>query len=371
MISARKKAAADEAPRQAALVLLPFLLSNPPFIPASFTSTSLNRRHQILETNPENVEEYLVTDTYPTDFPTATRSVELLRSLASLIEEQGSAVIGKIQYKCPEKDNIIVGVELGLSESPLLLLLLKLEGDHQDSDGYKYDNLLPIDVVPGPWLDSFDEAVEFRKTTTEMTERLSRAFPDDNAGSRKTSGTTLDILQSQHDRLRQDDLLPAEEEEAQGGGEYIIDANEFWEGFDSDGDEPALQNGHKQAREDIQESDEERHRRMQAEEDRYWEMYDQTGALAASGHNQAAAARSNGNDQAMLNGDGFQGGSDLSQHLGRLSIMRSRNDAVKLMMKDAFRLMQGASGQVDENDFLKLAREAVREIQQETNEHGR
>lgn len=375
MTSARKKAAADEAPRQAALALLPFLLSNPPFIPASYTSSSLNRRHQILETNPEDVEEYLVTDSYPTDFPTATRSVELLRSLISIVEEQGTAVIGRIHYKCPERDNVIVGVELGLTDTPLLLLLLKVEGDSEHGDSYKYDNLLPIDVVPGPWLDSYEEAIDFRKTTTEMTERLSRAIPDDDAGSRNTSGTTLDVLQSLHEGQRQSELLPAEEEEARGGGEYIIDANEFWEGFDSDGDEPVLQNGHEKAQADIEESDELRQRRLQAEEDRYWEMYDQTGA-AATQHVRVDAPRSNGklstsHYQPVMHDDTPKSDSDLSQDLERLSIMRSRNDAVKLMMKDAWRLMQEASDNVNEDDFLTLAREAVQDVQNENESFGR
>lgn len=272
--------------------------------------------------------------------------------MSSLVEEQGPFVVGRIQFKCPEKDEIIVGAELGDKEQsipPLLLLLLRLEGDKRDSESYKYDNLLPIDVVPGPWFGRIEDAVSFRRTTTEMTETFSRAFPEDVVSSRKNSGTPLDVLHSRHESNHVNDLLlPAEGEKEQGGGEYIIDADEFWEGFDSDGDD-FRDNTHEE-RQVIEESDEGRQRRMQEEEDRYWEMYDQTGAP------------SNGKETTAHRDDEERG----------VDINRIRNEPIKLMLKDAWRCMQEAnaglegSKGVDGSDFLQLARDAVQEVKLET-----
>lgn len=338
----------DEAARQAALRILPFLLSNPPFIPASSTSKALNRRHQILESSPDDVEEYLVTDTYPTDYPTAARSVELLRSISSLVEEQGSLVVGQIRFKCPEKDEIVVGVELGdkeQSDAPLLIMLLKLEGDDKDSESYKYDNILPRGVVPGPWFGTMENAVSFRKTTTETTETIPRAFPKDGVSSKKNSRTPFDGLHSHNDSHLVNDLLPAEEGgEGESSGEYIIDAAEFWDGFESEGDELLETAFHERP----MESGESRPKRMQEVDDQYWEMYDQTGAP------------SNGKERAS-DGDNQE----------QLDMMRMRNEPVKLMLKEVWRFMlesnsglEGSIG-VDQSAFLQLAREAVHEVQSE------
>ena len=298
----------DNEPRHAALALLPFLLSNPPFIPASLTSYDVNRRHQILRLSPEDVEEYLVTDAYQTDYPTGPRTVELLRLLASQVEQLAvldadegvSAVVGRIQYKSPERGLILVGVELGdrrQTSSPLLLLLLRLEGVQTESGSFKYDNLLPMHVVPGPWHASIDEATSaqkavadggLRRAQSEVSEHTAGAstgsfktamssYDPSLASSRPMSldSSTRNAAASSDDNtyvVHQTDNKAGANEEDAGDPEYITDPAEFWADVENDSEDGKKSLDEHSGREE--ESDAAKQKQAQEQEDRYWSMYD-------------------------------------------------------------------------------------------------
>lgn len=342
----------NHVPRQAALALLPFLLSNPPFIPASFTSAALNQRHRILDISPEDIEDYLITNTYPTEFSTATRTVELLSLLVSQVEEEAdvdqASIIGKIQYKCPEKNVVLVGVELGSKKelaSPLLLLLLTVEGDQQEVESYKYDNLLPLHVVPGPWFDTMGEATSFEKSSMELSQTLSRAFPED----------TPPIIAADDDPFDPSDRNRDLDDEAQGNGEYITNADEFWAGFESDEEDGRDQSGEKRLI--VEENEEEMKARLQQEEKRYWQMYDQQESLSKQDLGQARNNVHNG---------------ESGTHTERYAKDRSEtnSESVKTLLKKAWRLMQDASSsdqQSLESEFVSLASETAQEYRHEIN----
>lgn len=319
----------DNEPRRAALALLPFLLSNPPFIPASLTSYDLNRRHQILRLSPEDVEEYLVTDAYQTDYPTGPRTVELLRLLASQVEELAvldadadvgvSAVVGSIQYKSPERGVILVGVELGdrrQTLSPLLLLLLRLDGDQTESGSFKYDNLLPMHVVPGPWHASIDEATSAQKAVADGGLRRAQSEVSEYAAGAST-GSFRTAMSSYDPSLASSRPMSFESsignaaassddntyvvhpsidnkaganEEDEGDPEYITDPAEFWADVENDsGDEKKSQDEHSGREE---ESEAAKQKRAQEQEERSWSMYDHQDPASSQKEEDRRAAQS-------------------------------------------------------------------------------
>ncbi|UZJ56625.1 hypothetical protein CBS101457_005945 [Exobasidium rhododendri] len=284
------------------------LLSNPPYIPASFTSSALNRRHRILNISPEEVEDYLVTDAYPSQYKAGSRAMELLRSLAAQIEALEIScpleeVIGEIQYQSLEEEDVKIKVELGADRR--LVLLLLLEGDRNDRRKFKYDNLLPTDVVPGTWFDSIEGAIEARKSTS---------FQDGRRGSSRT------VNDGSH------------EQEGQVSSEYITDADDFWAGFESDDERKSVRaNGEESAAEKVGETEQTR--------------------------------RESGSDLKKLSTTQKQQDSN-----SRLALRRfARDDAIKSIIKGAWKLVQSAStgatedGEVSEADFIRLAREALHE----------
>jgi hypothetical protein len=293
-------------PRLSALALLPHLLSNPPFLPASVCSAALNRRHQLLDTSPEEVEEYLVTDVYPSENRVAGRAVELLRSLAAQVELLGDndsleGVIGEIQYKCMEKGEVIVGVQLGADQ---LTLVLKLEGDCEEESSFKYDNLLPANTVEGPWSSSIDEAVKAQQTASAL---FRTSMTADECGG----------------------------DEGHFPSEYITDADDFWAGYQSDEEREALNKKGKS---------------MAAAEAKEGQLEDRIDSKEKE-------------QPRCINSDKRTTASD-SEECSKG--FHSQNDAVKLIIKGAWRLMQASATSdrndtLSEDDFLRLAREAIQE----------
>ena len=346
-MSKRAAGADNDLARGAVLELLPFLLSNPPFIPVSLKSAALNRRHQYLKLSPEEVEDYLVTDVYSGSSSdsraTATaagRAIKLLGDLISHIEQLNigqsssshgdeadyNAIIGRIQYKSPEEGVILAGVEVGDAKqqssgggggAPLLLLLLQAERDDRtNATRFKYDNLQPAGQVPGPWYDTLKEAI-----------LSSSAHP-----------FTQEVNAHAHHR-------PQEDEESQQPSEYITNADDFWDGFDdSDKEEDSLD---KSAYADKV--------KMKQDDTAQYDNCDEQGEdrprkaeiVAPMEHHQNAAEA-----------EGLEG----------------RHEAIKMILGGAWKLMKGTSNEesgdldrsrsIKEEVFMSLVRETIQECEE-------
>ena len=75
------------AARKAASSILSFLLASPPYMPNEIKSKDVNRRHNLLSLYPDDPEDYLVTDCYPSSKGhTPSRTIELLHKLTEKVE---------------------------------------------------------------------------------------------------------------------------------------------------------------------------------------------------------------------------------------------------------------------------------------------
>lgn len=325
------------AVRKAASSMLSFLLASPPYLPNEKKSKDVNRRHDILSLSPDDPEDYLVTDCYPsTKGHTPSRSIELLHRLADKLEQLGSLhytdesspLLTNVRFRTPESECLLAAIDLGgENEAILLTLIMRLEGDKDDFKDYKFDNLLPSDVVPQGWHESIQRAQNFFEngkndkldvqkarsysivTTTSTIGTVDSAYSTASAG-RQSEGDedTTDREESiendvsfddnfvrkrsighataDKDSIRRDissdgahgkdDQFAWPPKEDTGNekspAEYYTDPKDFWAGARDDDDENEGNN--QDDAESEQESEEDRQRREQEEEDRYWAMYD-------------------------------------------------------------------------------------------------
>ncbi|MCO5589858.1 hypothetical protein L7F22_043827 [Adiantum nelumboides] len=319
------------AARKAASSMLSFLLASPPYLPNEIKSKDVNRRHNILSLNPDDSEDYLVTDCYPSPKGhTPSRAIELLHRLTEKVEQLGSShytdesspLMTNIRFRTPESECILAAVDLGddKEEETFLTLIMRLEGDEDNSKDYKFDNILPSDVVPEGWHESIQKAQEsfensknnhlnvqkarsYSIVTTSSTVRtVDSAYStasagrqsegDDDTSERDESldndvsfddnfvrrgSTQSGVKDDGHTdgKQQKDNNLPwpskPEMENEKNSAEYYTDPKDFWAGTGDDDDE---QNGDEESEEsEHEESEEDRQRREEEEEERYWAMY--------------------------------------------------------------------------------------------------
>ncbi|PWN34244.1 uncharacterized protein FA14DRAFT_156911 [Meira miltonrushii] len=319
------------AVRKAASSMLSFLLASPPYLPNDIKSKDVNRRHNLLSLYADDPEDYLVTDCYPSPKGhTPSRAIELLHQLREKVEQMGSShytdesspLLTNVRFRTPESECILAAIDLGEEkEETLLTLIMRLEGDQEDSKDYKFDNLLPSDVVPEGWHESIQKAQEYLEkgkknhlevqkarsysivTTTSTIGTVDSAYSTASAGHRSEgdedtserdesldndvsfddnfvrkglpqTGINSDIHSpGTHDK---EAIRPwpqkTDTENEKGPAEYYTDPKDFWAGTgddneDQDGDGDNDDSEH-------EESEEDRQRREQEEEERYWARYD-------------------------------------------------------------------------------------------------
>lgn len=362
------------AARKAASSILSFLLASPPYMPNEIKSKDVNRRHNLLSLYPDDPEDYLVTDCYPSSKGhTPSRTIELLHKLTEKVEQLGSShytdesspLLTNTRFRTPESECILAAIDLGEDkEENLLTLIMRLEGDENDSKDYKFDNLLPSDVVPEGWHESIGKArenfenskmtyLDVQKarsysiaTTTSTIGTVDSAYSTASAG-RHSEG---DEDTSERDDTLENDISfdenfvrkglpqsgingadrPSDEkndslpwpsktdmENEKDPAEYYTDPKDFWAGTGDD-DEGQNEDGDNEDSEH-EETEEDRQRREQEEEERYWAMYDnqdsgQNNLSGDSNHNQdeeqqkanMLAGLVQNLDNFVVNGDGFE-----------------------------------------------------------------
>lgn len=324
------------AVRKAASLMLSFLLASPPYLPNDIKSKDVNRRHDLLSLYADDPEDYLVTDCYPSSKGhTPSRAIELLHRLTEKVEQLGpshytddsSPLLSNVRFRKPESDCILAAVDLGEEkEETMLTLIMRLEGDEENSKDYKFDNLLPSDVVPEGWQESIQKAQEYLEkgkknhlevqkarsysivTSTSTVATVDSAYSTASAGRRSEGDEdTSERDESLENDVSFDDnfvrkglpqtgvnsdihspgnhekepILPwqskTDTENEKGPAEYYTDPKDFWAGTgdddeDQDGDGDNENSEH-------EETEEDRQRREQEEEERYWARYDNQDSL--------------------------------------------------------------------------------------------
>jgi hypothetical protein len=265
--------------------LLFYLLCNPPFLPTSFKSRELNKRHTFLDLSPEDEESYLVTDCYPSQYASLPgKAIELLHRVAAHAEELSNLrgekgmdeLIHQIRYRVPEKDSIGVAVDLGdghqAHDTALLTLLLRVEGSEDDSASYKYDNMVPSDVLLGRWHDSLQEARRQNDTSfnsLQVNETRNRGASQSSSVIASTA--SYETAANYKSNGRNSPSLEQNDAEIQEGGDYFTDPNDFWAGVDDDDE---VDERFEEREGTVEETAEERQLREEEEERRYWARYD-------------------------------------------------------------------------------------------------
>lgn len=316
------KRAQEDAIRRATHRLVALLLVTPPYLPSSVKSKQVIQRHSFLGSSPEDPGEYLVTDCYPSAHQhTASKSIELLRDFASQVEQSQlidstlhlEDLVTDYRYQCCDNDSLLVAVNLGKKG---LSMLMRIEGSEMDTDSYKFDNLLPSDVLPGKWRREWTEAsLVQRRSGVDV--RMSSV-----GDNRDPSTTDTSLLQ----------------------GDYYTDPKDFWEGVQDETDGVALEGEEREGRKaGAQRAEEEK------EEERYWALYDDDRPVQdVSQH-------------------GRKSGYDVSRQERSSGMELSKQESVKMILKGAFHLLRGhqESGLEGSDNtahiFLQLSQDVVQE----------
>lgn len=311
----------EGAARKAVVTLLSYILADPPFIPISRKSKDVIRRHSILDISPEEPEDYLVTDCYPSEYlNTPAKTVQLLRQLNGQVEQldalhasgDPSVLLRNLRYRSPETDQVLIAVDIGdekQQKAPLLTILMRLEGEESNESDYKFENLLPAGVDLGEWYSKRSKAVQppHAGVRTRPPSRLNAPQPDQSVQGRQSSAAsqrsiatsvasfhTADAPSDTYDSSNLPTPHMTETNRRSGAGEaeqtstveYFTNADDFWSGVKDDDDVDAPEDTEERDADDKAplHDEEELRRREQEDEDKYWAMYDQQEAHQTDGN---------------------------------------------------------------------------------------